>query len=169
MPRHVYNRNKYNYFHGGAKNVVCYYGEAIRERKVKARITAFDGKKIIGWKKALVVKNHFRDEYSTGEKLCLIKLEIPVNTQRLQPSNYKCRASRAKVLGIYEITQGDYKLRCDETKLVEEAYSRRDSNFRYRVGKIVKPTVPFDKRFSMDCTSGIHFFLTKEEALKYFI
>lgn len=57
----------------------------------------------------------------------------------------------------------------DEGKLRERknAYSGWDNEFRYRVGRNVKPQGdPFSHEFDQ-CEAGIHFFLNVRDALKY--
>jgi hypothetical protein len=145
MARHVYDPTK-NYF-SIKKNVVEVAGTY---KKVKNRISAFAGKTIIGYKKARPFDNPCW--------ACLVKLEIPAKASRLQPKNKKCRASRAKVLEI----------RLLETSLcISKAKSGWDPSFIYRVGEIVKPKKRFSTDWKEDCASGIHFFLTEEEALNY--
>ena len=119
-----------------------------RWRTSNARIKDFDGKPIIGWKKAYLSGDH-----------CLVKLEIPANATRYQPENKKCRASRAVVVSIHDLN-GNILLNV-------AAVSNYDLNFLYEVGKVVKPTSRFSKKFKNDCASGIHFFLTQDEARNY--
>ena len=52
----------------------------------------------------------------------------------------------------------------DETKTFDTAYGLHDHSFVYRVGEIVEPTEEFDRNLDSVCTSGIHYFLTKERA-----
>jgi hypothetical protein len=47
------------------------------------------------------------------------------------------------------------------------AVSRHDAGFTYEVGAIVRPVKPFDDNWQEECTSGIHFFITREEAEAY--
>ena len=46
-------------------------------------------------------------------------------------------------------------------------YSIWNDNFKYEVGKVIRPTAEFDERWWEECTSGIHFFMTKEKAINY--
>ena len=121
-------------------------------RRANARIKDFDGKPIIGWKKA-----HLKAPESG---YCLVQLKIPANATRYQPENKKCRASRAVVVSIHNCLTGDILLGA-------AAKSSYDPNFLYEVGKVVKPTSRFSKKFKEDCASGIHFFLTHDEARNY--
>ena len=142
----------------------CIHYRRSRRTKVNARIKKYDGKPITGWKKSFVREIGY----------CIIELLIPANATRYQPENYKCRASRAKVLGIYSYKQtyhhGEMVPAGLELTRVSDTYvacSLRYPSFKYEVGKVVKPVRKFDKNFKEDCASGIHFFLTKEEAINF--
>lgn len=92
----------------------------------------------------------------TGWKKCqngvIVKLQIPARAKRSHAFGRKCRAEYAKVMQIYGAT---------------EAVSSHDSNFVYRKGETVKPIEPFDPDWTDECSSGIHFFITRLEAEKY--
>jgi hypothetical protein len=88
----------------------------------------------------------------TGWKKCrdgvIVKLLIPAEAQRSNATTRKCRASSARVLEVI----GD-----------DEATSLWDVTFKYRAGETV--SVPeFDENRWAECSAGIHFFLTREEA-----
>ena len=105
---------------------------------------------IIGWKKAIL---------SSSERV-IVKLLMPGDAKRSNASGRKCRCSYAKVLDIQYL---------DGTSIDhgECAFSQHDSSFFYEVGKTVYPTLPFcDDRWD-ECASGIHFFVTREEAVDY--
>ncbi len=105
-------------------------------------------------------KARYRDEGGYSES-CIVTLEIPAKAQRSQDicNDFKCRASEAKVLKI-EAPPGNVLNK--KTK----AYSTKDNNFFYTVGKTVKPRKPFDTS-GQACASGIHFFMTREDAENY--
>lgn len=89
----------------------------------------------------------------------IVKLLIPQNARRVSSVGRKCRADRAVVLEIQEL---------DGNPLYGvEVRSFRDVNFKYRVGETVTPTEPFDDDRLKDCASGIHFFITRQEAVNY--
>lgn len=85
----------------------------------------------------------------------IIKLEIPEDAERSSSNSRKCRCSKAKVLEIQSLT--------DETILHDEDMSFR-GGLIYRVGEMVYPDEWDPNRWN-ECSHGIHFFLTKEEAL----
>ena len=122
-------------------------------KSVNARIKDYDNKQIIGWKKAKL----------DGAN-CLVQLKINPRALRYQPLNKKCRASSAKVIGIYDINSSKSNLKKLPQKMVHSQY---DYNFFYEVDKTVRPRHKFDKDHTQECTSGIHFFLTLDEAKNY--
>ena len=94
---------------------------------------------------------------------CLVKLEIPEDAKRL--SSYfgyrkKCRCDKAKVLEITSVS--------DPTVHYDIAYSEYSPNFEYKVGEMVSED-DFDDNKEIECSFGIHFFMTKEDALDYLI
>ena len=88
----------------------------------------------------------------------IVKLEIPEDAKRLSATSRKCRCNKAKVLGIY-----DYERNLLEDK---EVASDRDKNFIYRVGQTVE-VKDFDEDRWHECSTGIHFFINFEEAIRY--
>ena len=91
---------------------------------------------------------------SCGE---IIKLLIPEDAKRSSSTSRKCRCSKAKVLSITNI---------DGTKEYKIASSGYDSNFEYVVGEMVEVD-DFDENRWNECSTGIHFFITREEAVRY--
>jgi len=95
-----------------------------------------------------------------GYKRCrdgkIVKLLIPKEAKRSHAFERKCRAEFAEVL---EISKG--------TRQLKTAISNYDSSFKFRVGETVRPTTPYDDDWMNECSTGIHFFITKLEAEKY--
>ena len=91
-----------------------------------------------------------------GYKKCIngviVKLLIPKESKRNNAFGRKCRAEYAQVIEIIG---------------ADEAISQHDNSFTYKVGDIVRPTTPFDEDFTNECSTGIHFFITLEEAKNY--
>ena len=97
----------------------------------------------IGWKKA-------------SNKI--IKLKIPKDALRSSATTRKCRCNKAKVLEIYNL---------DGTVAEErEVRSSYDKDFIYTVGKTVK-VKDFDTDRWKECSTGIHFFMQRQEAINY--
>ena len=90
--------------------------------------------------------------YKKCESGVIVKLLIPKEAKRNNAFGRKCRAEYAQVL---EIIGSD------------TAISQHDNSFTYKVGDIVRPTTPFDEDFTNECSTGIHFFITLEEAINY--
>ena len=108
----------------------------------------------IAWKQA-----NYRDDDGYIHE-CVVKLEIPADAKRSNGASRKCRASKARVMGI-ETTDGrqlDGGIR---------VFSSYDEDFTYANGFMVEPTEPFCENRWEECASGIHFFITREEAVAY--
>ena len=88
----------------------------------------------------------------------IIELEICADAKRSSATSRKCRCSKAKVLGITNLDGSVSGLR--------EIGSNYNKNFIYHIGETVE--VPnFDDNRWNECAPGIHFFVTREEAVKY--
>jgi hypothetical protein len=96
-----------------------------------------------------------------GWKKCgnlIVKLRVTENAKRTSATTLKCRCSEAEVIEIQNI---------DGTKAtLTQVCSDYDSKFIYKVGKIVKVT-NFDENRWAECSSGIHFFISRDMAVKY--
>lgn len=112
----------------------------------------------VAWKKAIWVKD------SHTKEGVLVKLQIPANAKRSSGTGRKCRASAVKVLGFYDMN--DNKLPADIK--VRAWYN---DTFIYTVGKTVKSLSLGEPDFNTnrwnECSAGIHFFMTKQEAKDY--
>ena len=88
----------------------------------------------------------------------IVELEICANAKRSSATSRKCRCSRAKVLSITNLDGSESGL--------TEVRSDYSKEFVYCVGETVE--VPdFDENRWNECAPGIHFFVTREEAVKY--
>lgn len=96
-----------------------------------------------------------------GNNPLLCKLEIPADAKRSSAFGRKCRCSKAKVLKIWGKD-------CDDDYLVpiSRGYSYHDHTFEYKVGETIYPDSFDDNRWD-ECSNGIHFFITKQEAIDY--
>ena len=97
----------------------------------------------IGWKKV--------DEY-------LVKLLIPEDARRCSETGRKCRCDKAKVLEITSIK--------DANESIDEVINNNYCETLYKVGEFVFPD-SFDENRWNECSNGIHFFINKEEAIRY--
>ena len=88
----------------------------------------------------------------------IVELEIPADALRSSASTRKCRCSHAKVISITNFDGTDAE--------VDSVFSKYDENFAYRVGDIVKVD-NFDTNRWNECAPGIHFFITRQEAIDY--
>ena len=89
----------------------------------------------------------------------IVMLEICADAKRSSATSRKCRCSKVKVLSITNLDGSESGL--------SEIESDYDEDFIYCVGETVE--VPdFDENRWNECTAGIHFFITREEAVKYY-
>jgi len=103
----------------------------------------------------------YKKIYGTEEYKCqrsfMVKLEIPEDAKRSSATSNKCRCSKAKVLEIKDIDSGE---------TIEEITNTFKKPCVYKVGEMVYPD-SFDECRWHECSSGIHFFMTEQEALNY--
>lgn len=96
-----------------------------------------------------------------GYKKCvndrLVQLLIPADAKRTSATRPSCRCNKAKVLTIKSF---------DDTEEFDEAWSLVDENFVYRKGQWVE-VKNFNEDRWFDSTTGIHFWLTKADAIGY--
>jgi uncharacterized protein YjbI with pentapeptide repeats len=89
----------------------------------------------------------------TPEGCSIATLEIPADARRVStPVGRKCRAEFARVVKIER-----------EGAEITEAYSNYASAFKYRTGETVTPD-SFDPNPLVECSNGIHFYITRKEA-----
>ena len=87
----------------------------------------------------------------------IVKLLITEDAKRSSATSRKCRCSKAKVLSITSL---------DGKEEYTDAASNRDPDFVYEVDKIVE-VKNFDNNRWNECSTGIHFFITRDEAVMY--
>ena len=88
----------------------------------------------------------------------IVKLLVPEDAKRSSATTLKCRCSKAKVLEIQNLDGSKSDLKA--------VPSDRDENFIYVVGK-EKEVEDFDEDRWNECSTGIHFFISREMAVKY--
>ena len=104
----------------------------------------------VGWKKAKV---------KTSGHECIVKLEITEDAVRSSATGRKCRCSKATVLEIQDL---------EGNVLEQAAVSDRDCNFSYIPGTVVS-VLDFDENRWNECSTGIHFYITREEAVRHIL
>ena len=87
----------------------------------------------------------------------IVKLLITEDAKRSSATTRKCRCSKAKVLSITSL---------DGKKNFKKVASDHDSDFTYEVGKIVE-VKNYDENRWIEWGNGIHFFITRDEAVMY--
>ena len=94
--------------------------------------------------------------YKTAHEY-IVELEIPEDAKRVSATTRRCRCNKAKVLRI---------LNRDRTVAdITEVRSDYDSSFVYKVGEIVSVDNFNEDRWD-ECSTGIHFFINFQEAVK---
>lgn len=88
----------------------------------------------------------------------IIKLKILDDAKRSNATGRKCRCSAAEVLEIQNT---------DGTESgIDRVYNNNYCGANYVVGEIVTPDSFDDDRWD-ECSNGIHFFITRQEAVDY--
>lgn len=116
------------------------------------------GKSLIVWKKirpTLIDENYV---------YIIAKLRIPCRAGRVIEAEDKCRAEYAYVVQIYLWSHKFGRMK----KLPDSFWGQsiRAYNFIYQKGNKVTPSNGFKRDLSY-CAPGIHFFLTRKEAICY--
>ena len=88
----------------------------------------------------------------------IIELFIPSNAKRSSSTSRKCRCDKAKVMSITHLSGAKTD--------ITEVMSGYDNNFVYKLGEYVEVKDFDDNRWN-ECAPGIHFFITRDEAVNY--
>lgn len=96
--------------------------------------------------------------FKKARKNLIVELQILDDSLRSSATGRKCRCSKAKVISITNLDGSNSE--------VTSISSERDKNFIYTVGEIVE-VKDFDTNRFNDCAPGIHFFITRQEAVEY--
>ena len=88
----------------------------------------------------------------------IVELIIPDDALRSSATARMCRCSKAKVISITELDGSS----CDVTSIPSDW----DGNFIYTIGQTVE-VKDFDTDRWREYTPGIHFFITRQEAVDY--
>ena len=88
----------------------------------------------------------------------IVKLKVTENAKRSSATTLKCRCSEAEVLDIQDLDGNSVD--------IKEVSSNYDNSFVYKIGEIVKVD-DFDENRFNECSTGIHFFIAREMAVKH--
>jgi len=91
----------------------------------------------------------------------IIKLQIPESAKRSSATTRKCRASAAIVVEIQNMDGSNSNLL---EYLHSTSYTQEPTI--YKVGEITYPN-KFEENRWIECAGGIHFFITRQEAVNY--
>ena len=87
----------------------------------------------------------------------IAELYVPRSAKRIGGLlGRKCRVSKVKVKSIVDVNGTP----------IDVGHDRHTGNLEYRVGMWIKPD-KFDDDVRLECTNGIHVFITKKEAEEY--
>ncbi len=100
-------------------------------------------------------KGSFIGYKKSGDKI--VELRIEEDSKRSSATTRKCRASKVTVLSITSLDGKEEFTMCENTGRYE---------FTYEVGKTYE-IEDFDENRWHECGKGIHFFLTRQEAVNY--
>lgn len=87
----------------------------------------------------------------------IVKLLIPEDAKRSSATSRKCRCSKAVVLSITSL---------DGKESFDEVINTNYNETIYKVDEAVFPD-RFDENRWDECSNGIHFFITRDEAVNY--
>ena len=88
----------------------------------------------------------------------IVKLRIPSEAKRSSATTRKCRCEFAEVLELQSLDRTPY----NDDKVVNNNHVETI----YKVGELVRPDSWDDNRWN-ECSHGIHFFITRDEAVMY--
>ena len=116
----------------------------------------------IGYKKAYLSKPADGTDGSSYYPIkytpFIVELRITEDALRSSATGRKCRCSKAEVLSITNLD--------GSIASINEVYSKFDPDFIYKVGETIEVNIFNTNRFC-ECAPGIHFFITREEAVNY--
>ena len=93
------------------------------------------------------------------DRALILKLRIPADALRSSATSNKCRADRAIPLEFFDVDGTPVK--------ATKAHSWWRQEFIYELNKLVIADGSFNVDRWCECASGIHFFMTFEEAAEY--
>ena len=123
----------------------------------RANLSGADLRSVTHAELALAAISHLPEGDVIGWKKCrdgvIVKLKIPAKARRSHGTSRKCRAEFVNVLGVYDC----------EGNTIKTATSRHNPDVKYEKGMTVYPDSWDEDRWN-ECSHGIHFFITREEA-----
>ena len=88
----------------------------------------------------------------------IVELKVTEDAKRCSATSRKCRCSKAIVISITTPNGEDAG--------IEDVKSSYDDGFVYRIGETVEVSDFCEDRWH-ECSQGIHFFITRQEAVNY--
>lgn len=113
----------------------------------------------------LYKKCHMCADASMVAESVILQLAVPNSAQRVYSEANKLRVSEATVTGIFYVDGTPVPKAVYESQTI---YSAFDAKYEYHMGAVQKPTLLFDDTAGK-CASGIHGFITFDEAVEYML
>lgn len=130
----------------------------------------------VGWKGAIVFHGYDCRKRGIKAEYCLVHLGVPVGSRRLRAkSSKKCRCEFAEVLDIQKFDGSSFPVGTVAYSIHEiNHHEINDHHFydldhyktRYKIGERVYAD-SFDDDREIECSHGIHFFMSRDDALAY--
>ena len=117
----------------------------------------------IGWKALLLQESNEENKESHVVAGVIGKLLIPADAKRSSAFRRKCRCSKAKLLEVYALDNLSGPLCVEENEILT---SYMNYEFEYKIGEMAYSD-DFDENRWNECSNGILFFMTREEAVEY--
>lgn len=93
------------------------------------------------------------------QEYVIVELQIPKDAKRSSATTRKCRCDKALVVDFYDLAGN----KLDDIKLARSLF---DYNFIYEIDKMVE-VYDFNENRWVECSRGIHFFMSFKEAVDY--
>lgn len=103
-------------------------------------------------------------DYNNKKTNCIIEMELPRDAKVASDGAKKYRCDKLIPKKVY-INQDDEKNYSMEIK-IDKCFSVHDNNYIYYIDQLCKE-INFDNNLDKVCVPGLHYFLTKENAIEY--
>lgn len=117
-------------------------------------------KRVVYWNRKCFSKSTECDLVVEVER-CVLELWIPPDAERIMFIGTKGRCDKALVKSAYTLSGTDLYFSPDD-----QVVSAFDHNFQYHIGEWIEPDW-FDDNPIVECSHGIHFFMSFKEAAEY--
>lgn len=134
---------------------------ALCEKQIYKCSTTSLFRRLLDWLKIRPLPMHTDRHFI---KDVIVKLRIPTTAKRVSPEGYKCRASCAYVLEFQDMHGNPLEVYPGSNFIVCSQFLK---TFEYKLGEWVYPTKEFDDNPNEECSTGIHHFMNRIDAVNY--